>query len=187
MTQIYGDTSFRQVLTFAWTYPDTQWVINHLERNAFDAFANPVGEALKKALQGSKSALFTDSWEIKLNAKNKIWTPGFEKTFRKDFGYDIIPFMEAGLDSFPDVRYDYMLHLDEYVTNGFYKPYVDKCRELGVWSRVQCLGSPTDVMTTYSHVDIPETEAMLNNPIYSRIVSSSACLASKYLVSSETF
>jgi hypothetical protein len=27
-TQIYGDTSFRQALTFAWTYPDTQWVIN---------------------------------------------------------------------------------------------------------------------------------------------------------------
>jgi len=186
-TQIYGDTAFRQVLTFAWTYPDTQWVINHLDSNAFYRFADPVGHALQEALKGSKSALFTDSWEIKLNATNKIWTPGFEHTFRETFGYDIIPYMEAGLDSFPDVRYDCMLHLDDYVTNGFYKPYVTKCRELGAWSRVQCLGSPTDVMTTYSLVDIPETEAMLNNPNFSRIVSSSACLASKRLVSSETF
>ncbi|MEO5906580.1 MAG: glycosyl hydrolase, partial [Saprospiraceae bacterium] len=187
-TQIYGDTSFKQLLTFAWTYPDTQWVINHLDSHAFYQFAEPVGEALKEALQiGSKSALFTDSWEIKLNAKNKIWTPGFEKTFKKSFGYDIIPFMEKGIDSFPDVRYDYMLHLDDYVTDGFYKPYVKKCRELGAWSRVQCLAAPTDVMTTYSLVDIPETEAMLNNPNYSRIVSSSACLASKRMVSSETF
>lgn len=186
-TQIYGDTTFRQLLTFAWSWPDTQRVINHLDSNAFYLFAEPVGKALKKALKGSKSALFTDSWEIKLNSTNKIWTPGFENTFLKKFGYDIIPYMKAGLDSFPDVRYDYMLHLDDYVTNGFYKPYVKKCKELGAWSRVQCLAAPTDVMTTYSLVDIPETEAMLNNPNYSRIVSSSACLASKKLVSSETF
>ncbi|HUR30487.1 MAG TPA: glycosyl hydrolase [Saprospiraceae bacterium] len=186
-TQIYGDTSFQQLLTFSWEWPDTQYVINHLDSNAFQLFAEPVSDALRESLKGRKSALFTDSWEIKLNAKNKIWTSGFEKTFMEKFGYDIIPYMEAGIDSFPDVRYDYMMHLDEYVTNGFYKPYVKKCKELGAWSRVQCLGSPTDVMTTYSLVDIPETEAMLNNPIYSRIVSSSACLSSKYLVSSETF
>src|SRR5687768_8817357 len=186
-TRIYGDSTFQQLLTFSWEWPDTQYVINHLDSNAFNKFAEPVGEALKDALKGSKSALFTDSWEIKLNGTNKIWTPGFERTFRETFGYDIIPYMETGIDSFPDVRYDYMLHLDDYVTNGFYKPYVKKCRELGAWSRVQCLGAPADVMTTYSLVDIPETEAMLNNPNYSRIVSSSACLSSKYMVSSETF
>ena len=158
-----------------------------VDSKAFDQFADPVGQALQPALEGSKSALFTDSWEIKLNATNKIWAPGFDLTFASTFGYDIIPFMEAGLDSFPDVRYDYMLHMDEYVTNGFYKPYVQKCKELGAWSRVQCLSAPADVMTLYSLVDIPETEAMLNNPNFSRIVSSSACLSSKYLVSSETF
>lgn len=186
-TKIYGDTSFKQLLTFAWTYPDTQWVINHLDSNAFLQFAEPVSKALTEALKGSKSALFTDSWEIKLNATNKIWTDGFEAQFQNRFGYDIIPFMERGIDSFPDVRYDYMLLLDDYVTNGFYKPYVKKCKEMGAWSRVQCLAAPTDVMTTYSLVDIPETEAMLNNPNYSLIVSSAACLASKRMVSSETF
>ena len=64
---------------------------------------------MKEALKGSKSALFTDSWEIKLNATNKIWTDGFENAFQERFGYDIIPFMDQGIDSFPDVRYDYML------------------------------------------------------------------------------
>ena len=186
-TQIYGDSSFRQALTYSWEYPDTQWVINHLDREAFRIYSEPVIKALSGALKGSKSALFTDSWEIKLNATNKLWTPGFEKTFLEKFGYDIIPYMKTGLDSFPDVRYDYMLILDEYVTNGYYKPFVEKCKELGVWSRVQCLGAPADVMTLYSLPDIPETEAMLNNPHYGRIVSSSACLASKNLVSSETF
>jgi hypothetical protein len=163
------------------------YVINHLDAEAFELFAEPVGKALKQGLKGSKSALFTDSWEIKLNGTNKIWTPGFGTAFQAKFGYDIIPYMEAGIDSFPDVRYDYMLLLDEYVTNGFYKPYVAKCKELGAWSRVQCLAAPADVMTTYSLVDIPETESMLNNPNYSRIVSSAACLSSKNTVSSETF
>ncbi len=186
-SQIYGDTVFRQKLTFAWTWPEIQLVINHLDSNAFHRFAEPIAPALEQALKGSKSALFMDSWEIKLNAKNKIWTPGFDTTFQKNFGYDIMPYMEAGLDSFPDVRYDYMLQLDEYVTDGFYKPLVKKCKEMGAWSRVQCLAAPTDVMTTYGLVDIPETEAMLNNPRFARIVSSSACLASKKMVSSETF
>lgn len=186
-SKIYGDTSFRQTLTFAWGWPDTLLVIDHLKEEAFQTFAQPVGEALEEALKGSKSAFFTDSWEIKLNFTNKIWTDGFDSTFQQEFGYDIIPFMEEGIDSFPDVRYDYMQHLDQYVTEGFYKPYVEKCEELGAWSRVQCLAAPTDVMTTYSLVDIPETESMLNNPNYSRIVSSAACLASKRMVSSETF
>ena len=186
-TQVYGDSSFQQVLTFSWEWPDTQYVINHLDPDAFKSFSKPIEAALSEALKGEKSALFTDSWEIKMNDKYKVWTPGFEKSFLKEFGYDIIPYMDKGIDSFPDVRYDYMLHIDEYVTNGFYKPYVEKCRELGAWSRVQCLASPTDVMTTYGLVDIPETEAMLNNPNYSRIVSSAASLAGKSMVSSESF
>lgn len=186
-TQIYGDTSFRQYLTFGWTWPENQLVVNHLDSNAFNLFAEPISAALANALKGTKSALFTDSWEIKLNGTNKIWTPGFDISFEKEFGYDIIPFMERSLDSFPDVRYDYMLHLEDYVTEGFYKPYVRKCKELGAWSRVQCLAAPGDIMTLYSLVDIPETEGMLNNPNFSRIVSSSACLSSKRIVSSETF
>ena len=186
-SQIYGDSTFRQLLTFSWAWPDTMYVINHLDAESFNLFAAPVGAALKGGLKGSKSALFTDSWEIKLNGTNKIWTSGFDQAFKDKFGYDIIPYMNAGIDSFPDVRYDYMLLLDEYVTSGFYKPYVAKCKELGAWSRVQCLAAPADVMTTYSLVDIPETESMLNNPNYSRIVSSAACLSSKSTVSSETF
>ncbi len=185
--QIYGDTSFEQLLTFAWTWPENQRVINHLDSNAFHLFADPVSKALSEALKGSKSALFTDSWEIRMGARHKIWTKGFENTFKEKFGYDIIPFMEADLDSFPKVRYDYMLHLEQYVTEGFYKPYVRKCEELGAWSRVQCLAAPADIMNLYGLVDIPETESMLNNPTFSRIVSSAACLASKRIISSETF
>ncbi len=186
-TQIYGDTSFAQMLTFSWAWPEHMRVINHLDSNAFKIFALPYEAAMVDVLSGHKSVLFTDSWEIKLNGKHKLWTPGFDSTFKTRFGYDIIPYMNAGLDSFPDVRYDYMLLLDEYVTDGFYKPYVQKCAAMGAWSRVQCLGAPADIMTTYSLVDIPESEAMLNDPNYSKIVSASACLSGKQIVSCESF
>lgn len=187
-TMIYGDTAFVQPLTFAWTWPDTQWVINHLDSNAFRLFADPIRKALRPALAaGGATAMFTDSWEIKLNARQKIWTPGFARTFLEAFGYDILPYMEAGLDSFPDVRYDYMLHLHGYVLEGFYKPFVRTCHAMNTSARVQCLASPTDVMTTYALVDIPESEALLNDPPYSRIVSSAAALSGKPMVSSETF
>ena len=186
-TMIYGDTSFRQTLTFAWGWPTIELVINHLDSNAFNKFEAPISAALKNALKGSKSALFTDSWEIKMKGDMKVWTHGFDTTFKNRFGYDIIPFMEDSLDNFPDVRYDYMLLIEDYVTNGFYKPYVKRCKELGAWSRVQCLAAPADIMSLYALVDIPETEAMLNNPNFSRIVSSSAALAGKHMVSSETF
>ena len=186
-TQIYGDTAFEHWLTYSWAYPENLRVINHLDKDAFDIYSKRLVKALSTSLKGKKNALFVDSWEIKMNGTNKIWTPGFDSAFMEKFGYDIIPYMDQGLDSFPDVRYDYMLLIDEYVSEGFYKSFVQKCKDLGTWSRVQCLASPTDVMTTYSLVDIPESEAMLNNPNYARIVSSSACLASKPLVSSETF
>lgn len=186
-TQVYGDTAFRQTLTFAWEWPSIPLVINHLDSNAFRRFAEPVGAALQEALKGSKSALFTDSWEIKLNDKLKVWTAGFDEAFLRRFGYDILPYMQQGIDSFPDVRYDYMMLLGDYVLDGFFRPYVRKCRELGAWSRVQCLAAPTDVMTAYGLVDIPETECMLNDPNYSKVVSAAAALAGKRLVSSETF
>ncbi len=186
-TQIYGDSSFSQMLTFSWAWPENMRVINHMDSNAFALFAKPFQNAMKDVLKGKKTTLFADSWEIKLNKKHKLWTPGFDSTFKFRFGYDIIPYMNMGLDSFPDVRYDYMMLLDEYVTNGFYKPFVKKCKELNSWSRVQCLGAPTDVMTTYALPDIPETEAMLNNPNYAKIVSSSGALANKQVVSSESF
>jgi len=186
-SQIYGDTSFTQQLNFSWAWPENMTVINHMDAKAFELYSKPMENAMQDVLKGSKSVLFVDSWEIKLNGKNKLWTPGFDILFKQKFGYDIIPFMDTGIDSFPDVRYDYMLLVDEYVTKGFYIPFVNKCKELGAWSRVQCLAAPTDVMSTYGLVDIPESEAMLNNPNYSKIVSSAACLSSKKITSCEAF
>lgn len=186
-TQIYGDSSFKQLLTFAWEWPDTAMVIDHLDKDVFQKFATPINQAIAPATKGSRSAFFTDSWEIKLNSTNKIWTAGFDKKFQERFGYDIIPFMEDSLDNFPEVRYDYMMLLSDMLIENYYKPFAANAKAQGAFSRVQCLASPTDVIEAYSYIDLPETEALLNNPNYSRIVSSAAALAGKPEVSSENF
>jgi hypothetical protein len=144
-----------------------------------------MGDALGEGLQGSRSGLFCDSWEVETD---RIWTNGFGEAFKARFGYEIEPFMPAifkGDDK--DARHDYLKLVSEYVLRNFYQPFTAKCHELGAFSRVQCHGSPTDLIDAYAAADVPETEALLYEPDFGRIAASAAALAGKGDVSCETF
>jgi hypothetical protein len=52
---------------------------------------------------------------------------------------------------------------------------------------VQCSGAPVDLIDAYAAVDVPESEAMLYEPHFSKIPASAAALAGRPVVSSETF
>lgn len=184
-TKVFGDPDFWQPLRLSWTHPDTGNVVDHLDKNAFIRYAEVMGNALKPALKGSTSALFCDSWEVETK---KIWTTKFDSIFQSRFGYDIKPCIDSIYEKgYEGQRYDYMKLVADLVLTEFYIPFTEKCHELKAFSRVQCAGSPTDLITAYANVDVPETEAMLYEPNYSRIVASAAVLADKLIVSSETF
>ncbi len=184
-TKIYGDPGFKQPLRLSWTHPDTGNVIDHMDRGAFERYAAVMGKALRPALEGSVSALFCDSWEVETRG---IWTGGFGEKFRDIYGYAIEPYMEdLYREENAGPRYDYMKLVADHVLNNFYTPFNEVCHELKAISRVQCAGSPTDILSAYAAVDIPETEAMLYNPNYSRIVASAAALGERPIVSAETF
>ena len=185
-TKIFGDPDFKQPLRLSWTHPDTGNVLNHLDRQAFERYARTMETALKPALStASTSALFCDSWEVETR---RIWTEGFDSEFEKRFGYDLKPFMENIYSTGNEgPRYDYMKLVSDYVITNFYQPYTEACHQLGAISRVQCAGSPTDLISAYSRVDVPETEAMLYDPNFSKIVASAAALGEKPIISSETF
>jgi hypothetical protein len=70
---------------------------------------------------------------------------------------------------------------------AFFETFARICRDLGAISRVQCHGAPTDLLAAYASVDVPESEALLFEPRFSRIPASAAALAGKDLVSAETF
>ena len=186
-TRSYFDSIEPARRGFTWDFPREARIINHLDSNAFYRYAEKMNRGLGEAYQGSRSALFVDSWEVETQY---AWTPGFGETFQKEHGYDITPYMEARtlLDTAnAEIFYDYMHTLSGYVLREFYRPFAANATKVGAFSRAQCGGAPTDLLTAFATVDVPETEAILYEPCFSRIAASAATLAGKPVVTSETF
>ncbi|MDP4267750.1 MAG: glycosyl hydrolase [Bacteroidota bacterium] len=187
-TQTYNeknDSAKWTYLSVSWEYPKKGFIMNHMDSIALKHYADRMGNALKPAMKGSASALFCDSWEVETR---KIWTKGFDTEFQHRYGYDVKPFMDNILKpDNADVFYDYMRLVGDYVMKQFYIPYTQMTHKLGGFARVQVTGAPVDLITGFSHVDVPESEAMLYNPYFSKIAASAAALSSKNVVSSETF
>ncbi|MBR3412573.1 MAG: hypothetical protein IKG81_07785 [Bacteroidales bacterium] len=172
---------------YTWDYPREARILNHLDKNAFYRYADKMNRGLKEAYKGKKSGLFVDSWEVETEY---LWTPGFGKQFMYEHGYDIVPYMEKRtlLDKENgEVFYDYMSTLSNYVLHDFYQPFAENARRVGAFSRAQCGGAPTDLLDAFALVDVPETEAILYEPPFSKIAASAATLANKRVVTAETF
>lgn len=171
-----------QYVASSWEVPEQCYVVNHLSSKALRSYAAKMAPTFKEGLKGSTSALFCDSWEID---KSRLWTESLWENFLRRFGYDLRDVLDC-IDK-PQIRYDHRKLVGETVVAEFYQTFTDICHELGACSRVQCHGSPTDLISAYASVDIPETEAILFNPHFSRIPASAAALANKPVVSCETF
>lgn len=185
-TRTYSDTT-KGWKRNTWDMPTPLRTINHLDSNVFYRYAQKMNAGLGEAYKGGKSGLFVDSWEVNTHY---IWTDGFGDTFMAEHGYDIEPYLKAETLKDPensDVMYDYMSTLSKYVMEQFYYPFAENARRVGAFSRAQVGGAPTDLLTAFSLVDVPETEAILYEPGFSRIVASAATLGGKEAVSSETF
>lgn len=186
-TRVFGEPEFRQWIRASWDYPEQGLVLDHLNREAFESYAARMGSALEPAMRtGAPSGIFVDSWEVDTRG---IWTKTFAKTFEQTFGYDITPFMEQDIlsEGLEGPRYDYMKHVSELIITNFFEPFTETAHQLGGFSRGQASGSPTDILKAYGSLDVPESEAMLYEPIFTRIVSSAAALYNKPVVTAETF
>jgi len=126
------------------------YIIDHMNRDALARYAGKIGSALKPAMEGDRSALFCDSWEVETEG---LWTGDFEEIFRERNGYSIAEHMDD-LDEQPHIRYDYRKLVAELVLDRFYRPFTTICKHLGGFSRVQCHGSPTDLLAAYGAVDV---------------------------------
>ncbi|MCD8102954.1 MAG: hypothetical protein LUE26_10370 [Alistipes sp.] len=181
----YFDTVSPMKRTITWDHPEPARILNHLDREAFYRYAERMDRGLKDAYKGSPSGIFVDSWEVNTQF---LWTEGFGERFREMHGYDLEPIIDnLYLPGYEDILYDYMKVLSLYAMYDFYEPFTLQAHKNGAFSRAQCGGSPTDLLTAFSLVDIPETEAILFEPNFSRIPASAAAIAGKQAVSSETF
>ena len=93
----------------------------------------------------------------------------------------------SSLDEHPDTRYDYRRLISDTVLDEFYRPFTELCHGLGALSRVQCLGTPTDLLAAYCAMDVPESEAILFDPHFSQFAASAAAVAGKRITSAESF
>jgi hypothetical protein len=159
------------------------YILNHLDRHALERYAQKMGAALEDALAGAASRLFCDSFEVEPEG---LWSDGLDHAFLDRFGYDLRPFMNS-LDEHPGVRYDYRRLISDVVLNEFYRPFTELCHGLGALSRVQCLGTPTDLLSAYCAMDVPESEAILFDPHFSQFAASAAAVAGKRIASAESF
>ena len=173
-----------QRLRKSWESPAEGLILNHLDSAALERYAAIMGTALAPALTGGRRpAFFCDSWEVRTEG---LWAAGFGGAFRARFGYEVEPLMPL-LDEHPDARYDYRKLIGEYVLREFYQPYADLCRRHGGFARVQCHGAPTDLLAAYATAEVPESEALLFDPEFSRIAASAAVLGGRPVVSAEAF
>jgi hypothetical protein len=159
------------------------YLVDHLSRPALEEYAAAMGSALSPALEGERSALFCDSWEVDPEG---LWTRGFAEAFQKEFGYDLLPYMPT-LSEHPNERYDYRWVRGLFALREFYYPYTEICHRLGGLSRVQAHGAPTDLLAAYAAADIPESEALLFDPQFSTFAASAAALVGTPLVTTEAF
>lgn len=114
------------------------------------------------------------------------WTEALWDTFQERYGYDLRGELHR-INKEPHIRYDQRKLVGETVVREFYATFTEICHELGARSRVQCHGSPTDLILACASVDIPETEVILYNPHFSRTPASAAALCDKNALSCETF
>ncbi|MBS0261773.1 MAG: hypothetical protein JSS02_07435, partial [Planctomycetes bacterium] len=135
------------------------------------------------ALRGARSALFCDSLELETY---HIWDQKLWDRFAERFGYRLEDCLQQ-IDNDPDLLFDYRTIVAEAIQTEFFEEFTAICHEHGTWSRVQCHGTPSDLLAAYAVVDIPESEALLFNPPFSRIAASAAALAQRPVVSAETF
>ncbi len=162
---------------------DQVLVLDHLSAAALARYAAPLLRALAPALRQGNTALFCDSLEI---ATEELWSPILSQGFFDRFGYRLEPHM-ASLDDSPDIRYDYRKLRGEAILREFYEPFTALCHASGALARVQCHGAPADLLAAYAAVDIPESEALLFLPPFSRIAASAAAWAGHPVVSAESF
>lgn len=191
-TRSYFDTVEPARRNYTWDYPREARILNHLDSKAFGRYAAKMNQTLSKAYKGNRSGLFVDSWEVETEY---LWTAGFDSTFKQEHGYDITPYMQqrtlidptTHVVPDPDVFYDYMHTLSGYVLREFYMPFAKNAQDVGAFARAQCGGAPTDLLTAFASVDVPETEAILYEPPFSKIAASAASLTGRGIVSAETF
>jgi hypothetical protein len=188
-----------------------QLVLDHMNKHAFDVYAESVGGTARKfdgeSFGHGLRAIFCDSLEVHTYL---YWNEHFLDEFRRRRGYDLTPYLPIlkipgfevpygataarlplyDIKGIGDrVRQDYWQTVSDVMIENFYSPFIQWAASNNLESRVQAHGSPTDLLRVYGDSSIPETEDLLDNGRYDflKMASSGADLYGRKVVASESF
>lgn len=156
-------------------------------------------------------AVFNDSYEFHVD---RIISPDFVEVFKKQNGYDIIPYLSSvvqkGYDHptylasmYPNAKpayafdtnnqwrlmYDYDQTVNEVFKNNFIKTSNDWMQQHGLLHRTQGYGFPSDLISLAAAADIPEAEQLFaeGSEGYLKLVTSGAHLNNRPVITQESF
>lgn len=164
------------------------FVLDHLNRNATDAYLRSVGDRLMTAFGGRPPfAIFCDSLEV----YNQDWTGDYLEEFQRRRGYDLRPHLPAlanDLPESPDIRYDWGRTLTELLNERFLAPMQQWSKRNNTRFRIQNYGIPPATLSSSYYADLPEGEgAQWHIVRASRWASSASHLYGRPVTSSETW
>ena len=165
------------------------FVLDHLNREATDAYLRSVGDRLVQGLGTNQPySIFCDSLEV----YNSDWSSDFLEEFKKRRGYDLKPRLpmfinDAGTET-KRLRRDWGRTLFELLNERFLSPIQDWSKKKGTRFRVQDYGVPAAAISSNSFADIPDGEGAQWKVVRaSRWASSASHLYDRPISSSETW
>lgn len=185
-------------------------VIDYFNKDAIDFYFKRFDEAFDNSLFKSAKirAFYNDSYEV----YHANITEDFPERFKELRGYNFTDYLPVVADTFRTeikerVLTDYCETISDLLYHEFVKNWVKKSHRLGMLTRNQAHGSPSNLLDLYGVADIPETEAYgaseipicglrkdpdspeqrePPNPLIMKFASSAAHIKSRKLVAAET-
>jgi alpha-L-rhamnosidase len=176
-------------------------VIDYLNPAALDAYwernVNPLCKAIGPLAGTTLRYIHTDSWE----GGGMNWTPGFDQTFRKNRGYDIIPWLAGHVvdsrESSNAFLADFRKTIGDLVANH-YGRLAELSKSHGMVTHPECSGphaGPLDGMKNYGRSELVMSEFWSPSPhrpkpesrFFVKQASSAAHTYGKRLVGAEGF
>lgn len=140
------------------------WVLDHFSPIALNNYLNHFGQAFEN-INGKVRSVFNDSYEV----YKADYTPDFFDIFKKQRGYDLLPYInllldEKDLEISNRIRSDYRETLSDILVEKFNPEWNQWADKFDVKTKYQAHGSPGNLIDLYAAADIPECETFGSMP-----------------------
>lgn len=158
----------------------------------FDEFCQRVIDESKPVAPNALQYIEIDSYEM----GGQNWTDGFEKIFKQEKGYELLPFLPIFAGRYVDsaetvlgVTYDLNDLYCELMTKNYFGYFTELCHENGLQSYVEPYGDgPVSTLDISGHIDLPMTEFWMGRPQHHLPGTvSGAHIYGKKVISAESF